>query len=260
MDDHSAGRGVYVVRRILAVLVILLLLALLVPQAYQALLAPRDGTGSGVQDTDSSSDGGSDEESAANGETAGVADDVAEQKDARDNQIDSGETVARDGAQRTGGGVETNEEVYGGVENMELDTELAGAGGVFEEVAVGDVDLIAPILAFYGDGQQTINPTVPVEPIVSASPPVSTEPIAFEDSIVPEYLAYYEDPAYYEYLAYYEDPAYYEYLAYYEDPVSYEEQIFEESAPLDAYDTAASETASDEESGGSGAYAAISAD
>jgi hypothetical protein len=51
MDDQPTGRGVYVVRRILAVLVLLLLLALLVPQAYQALLDARDETGSGVKET-----------------------------------------------------------------------------------------------------------------------------------------------------------------------------------------------------------------
>ncbi len=280
MDDRSTGRGVYVVRRILAVLVILLLLALLVSQAYQALLAPRDGTGSGVQDTaevDSSGEGANYVESAPNGETAVVADNIIEQqKDATHNQSTSGETGASYGVQRTGGGVEIKQDEYSGVETLELDAGLAATGGILEELAVGEVNQMAPILAFYDDGQQTINPTVPVEPVELVNPPLLTEPITFETSLVPEYLGYYDEyPAYYEHLGYYDEysayydeypayydeyPAYYEYLAYYEDPVSYEEQIFDDPDPLDAYGSAASETASDEESGGYGAYAAISVD
>jgi hypothetical protein len=78
---------------------------------------------------------------------------------------------------------------------------------------------------------------VPVEPIAPIDSSVFAEPIPFE------YLAYYEDPAYYEYPAY------------------YEEQIFEEPYTLGApYDTAAFETVSEEEGGGFGAYATISAD
>ena len=72
---------------------------------------------------------------------------------------------------------------------------------------------------------------VPVEPIAPIDPSVFAEPIPFE------YLAYYEDPAYYE------------------------EQIFEEPYTLGAsYDTAAFDAVSEEEGGGFGAYAAISAD
>jgi hypothetical protein len=293
MDDHSTGRGVYVVRRLLAVLVILLLLALLVSQAYQTLLAPRDGTGSGVQDTAEvagSGEGANYVESAPNGETAVVADNIIErQKDPTHNQTTSGETGASDGVQSTGGGVEIKQDEYSGVQNMELDAGLAAAGGILEELVLGDVNQMAPILAFYDDGQQTINPTVPVEPIELVTPPLLPEPITFETSLVPENLGYYDEypayyeplgyydeysayydeyPAYYEYLGYYDEylsyydaySAYYGYLAYYEDPVSYEEQIFDDPDPLNAYGSAASETTSDEESGGYGAYAAINAD
>jgi hypothetical protein len=247
----ESGRGVYVVRRILAVLVILLLLALLIPQACQAYLGLTEGTGSGVQDTadiDSSGDGGSDQESAANGETAGVADDVAEQEDDTDKQSDSGETGASDGAWSTSGGVVISEKEYGGVENIELDAGLGGASEVLEEVAVGYIDQTAPLPVFDVGSQQ------PIEPIVPVGQPVFAEPIAVEDPGYYEYLAYYEDPGYYEYLAYYEDPGYYEYSAY------YEEQSLEEPDPLGTYDTATFDTAGEEEGGGYGAYAAISAD
>lgn len=153
----------------MAVLVILLLLALLVPQACQALLGSRDGTGSGEQDTagmDSSGDGGSEEENATNEETVGGADEVAEQEDATDNQADSGETAASDGAPRTSDDAETSEDEYAGVDTLELDARLAGAGGLLEEVAIGEVAQIAPIPVFYAGGQQTIQPTAPVEPVV----------------------------------------------------------------------------------------------
>src|SRR5918995_7387932 len=43
----EAGRGVYARRRLLAVLVVLLLLALLVPRACQALLGSNEDTGQG---------------------------------------------------------------------------------------------------------------------------------------------------------------------------------------------------------------------
>ena len=276
MDDQPSGRVVYVVRRILAVLVILLLLALLVPQACQALLGSRDGTGSGAQDTadvDNSGDGGSEEENATNEETFGGADEVAGQEDATDNQSDSGETAASDGALRTSDDAETSEDEYAGVETLELDAGLAGAGELLEDVAIGEVDQIGPIPVFYAGSQQTIQPPAPVEPVVLGEPIAPVEPIIPVEPIAPvdpsvyaepipfEYLAYYEDPAYYEYPAFYEDLAYYEYLAYYEDPAYYEEQIFEEPYTLGAsYDAAAFETVSEEEGGGFGAYAAISAD
>src|SRR5919112_4840921 len=122
MDDPPTGRAVYVVRRILAVLVILLVLALLVPQGYQALLGPRDETGSGVQDTadvgSSGVDGGH-EEVASNGETAGVADDVAEQEGASDNPSYRGETGVSDGAARTSHGLDTRDDEYGGQVTIE---------------------------------------------------------------------------------------------------------------------------------------------
>src|SRR5918994_3796794 len=110
MDDQPTGRGVYVVRRILAILVVLLVLALLVPQAYQTLLGPRDETGSGMQDmADVGRYGkdGSHEDGGANGETARVADDLAEREDAYYNPLYSSETGVSDGAARTSRDLET---------------------------------------------------------------------------------------------------------------------------------------------------------
>ena len=80
----------------MAVLVILLLVALLVPQAYQALVEPRGGTGSGVQESadmgDSSNDGSHDED-ASNGVASSVADDVSKQdEDVSNSMSSSGQT------------------------------------------------------------------------------------------------------------------------------------------------------------------------
>lgn len=275
MDDQPTGRGVYLVRRILAVLVILLLLALLVPQAYQALLGPRDETGSRTQDTaevDSSGDGGSREEGAANEEIAGVTDDVAEQEGASDNPSYSGKTGVSETAPRTSRGVETSEDEYGGVENIELDADLAETGEVLDEPSIGEVEQIVSSAVIDAGGQQIIQPIAPVEPLVSAGP------IAFEDPIVSAYpvccdnLAYYDDPAYYGDWGYYDDPTYYgdwayyddsaydEYLAAYDEYLAayYEQQSLEEPDAPNAYDSVAYETVSEGEGGGSGAYAAIS--
>jgi hypothetical protein len=289
MDGRSSGQGVYVIRRILAVLVILLLLALLVPQVYQALLGPRDETGSRTQDTAnvvSSDDGGSREEVASNKEVGGVTDDVAEQKDASDTPSYSDETGVGDTATKTSRGVKTSEDEYGGVENIELDADLAETVEIFDEPPIGGVELTMPS-AVIGTGGQLI-----VQPLASVEPQVSTEPLAFEDPIVSadpvccDYAPYYDDPAYYDDWAYYDDPAYYADWAYYDDsaydgyPVAYaqylaaydeyltaydeyltayyEHQGFERPDASNAYDSVTYETVNEGEVGASGAYAAIS--
>jgi hypothetical protein len=266
MDNQPTGRGVYVVRRILAVLVLLLLLALLVPQAYQALLGPRDETGSGVQETavvGSFGDDEGQEEDVLNGETAGVADKVAEQEDDSDNPSHSGEASVGEGAAKTSRGLETSDDEYGGEESIELDADLVRVAEVFEEVAVGDVDQTVPTPVIDAGDQQSIQPIVPVDLLATA------EPVMSEDVIIPQgltyydYPVYYEDPAYYDYPIYYGDPAYYDYAvyygnpAYYEYPVYYEEQILEESETSYTYYVAAVATTSTQEEGGAAAYAAV---
>jgi hypothetical protein len=279
MDNQPANRSVYLVRRIVAALVILLLLALFVPQACQALFGS-GGTGSGAQDTaDVNSSSGDDEENATNEETDDATEEVAIQEDATNHATEeqsdsSGESGASDGTRRSFGGVEANEDEYSGIENIEIDAEPAGAAEVPEEVAIGEVDEVGPIPVIDAGGQQPIQPmlpvewTVPVGSITPIEPAILAEPIAAEVPIVPEepIFYYYEDIPYYDYWAYYyedipyyEDPAYYDYLAYYyEDPSYYEEQSMAVPDFLDPYDTAAFETVSEEEGGSSGAYAAIS--
>src|SRR3954451_6405599 len=106
------GRGVYVVRRIVAALVVLLLLALLVPQACQALLGSGEEPGSRTHDTSDvgSSDGGTDEESTTSEETTGGTEDKS----------GSAETGVSDGARSVSGRAEASENGEAGVQNIGL--------------------------------------------------------------------------------------------------------------------------------------------
>jgi hypothetical protein len=297
MDRQPGSPGVYVVRRIVAALVILLVLALLIPQAWQALRGPGD-TRSRTQDTaemDSSNDSSGDEENATNEKSVSSPANVAQREDASADQVASSETGA--GGPITTGAAESSEDIST-AENTEIAAEPAETEEVLEEAPVSEVAQIAPLPVIDTGAQLAIQPisflqepmapvepiapvvpSVPLEPVIPIELAVPAEPITFEGFIVPDepiyyfedpayddYLAYYDYPAYYDYLAYYEDSAYYDYSAYYENlayydyPGYYEEQIFEEPDALDTGATVALETRSNERGGGSGAYAAISAD
>ena len=207
---------------------------------------------------------GSHEEGALNGVAGGAADEAAKQDDDSDNSSNSGETGLSDVAKTTSRGLETGEgEEYGGEESIEPDANLIGVADVLEEVAVGEVGqtLANPVVDALG--QQSFQPALPVEPTIPVDLLVSVEPIT-EDTTLPENRTYYDYPIYYEdpYAAFYDDPAYYDYATYYDDPAYYdyapyyEEQVFVGSDTLDTYYGAAAVTASAQEDGGTGAYAA----
>src|SRR3954468_8670618 len=121
---REPGRGVYVVRRIVAALVILLVLALLIPQAWKALRGPGD-TGSGTQDTaDVESSGGGDEESDTTEETVGGTEDVVQQEDVVEDRI-------------TSSGAESSEDVST-AENIEIAAGPAETDEVLVEVPVSE--------------------------------------------------------------------------------------------------------------------------
>jgi hypothetical protein len=245
MGDQPNSRGVYTVRRILAGLVVLLLLALLVPQACQALLEPRDETGPRTQDTAnvvSSGDGGSREEGVSNEETAGVTDDVAEQEDAFYTPSYSGEAGVSETAPRTFRGVETSEDEDGGEENVELEFELVGVADVLEEGAMGEAGQIVPTSVTDAGKQQAVETQLPVEPMVPVDLTASAEPTFLEDLIVTQdttYLGYstnYDDPAYYGHWASYDDSAYYGDSAYYDDLSYYGDwAYYNDSADYEEY-------------------------
>jgi hypothetical protein len=236
MGDQPNSRGVYTLRRILAVLVILLLLALLVPQACQALLEPRDETGPRTQDTASvvsSGEGGSRQAGVSNEESAGVIDQVAEQKDAFDNPSYSSETGASETGQRTFSGAGSSEDEAGGEEDVELQFELIGAVNVLEEGAVGEVGQVVPTSVGEAGEQQAVEPQSPVEPMVPVDLTASADPTFLEGLLTPQdttYLGYYtnyDDPVYYDDLTYYDGSAYYyDDLTYYDDSAYYYDSTY----------------------------------
>jgi hypothetical protein len=241
VGNQPYGRGVYLVRRILAVLVILLLLALLLPQACQAVLEPRDETDTSTQDTANvvnSGDGESHEEGVSHEETPGVMDDVAEQEDGPKTPSFSSEAGVSEIAPRTFRGLDTSEDEDGGEEHAELQFELDGVADVLEERAVGEVGPIVLTSVADAGGQQAVEPQLSVEPMVPLDLTGSAEPTFTEDLLVIEdtaYLGYstdYEDPAYYgdwptyDDLTYYGDSAYYDDLSYYADWAYYSDSTY----------------------------------
>ena len=235
MGNQPYGRGVYLVRRILAVLVILLLLALLLPQACQAVLEPRDETDTSTQDTANvvnSGDGGSHEEGVSHEETPGVVDNVAEQEDGPETPSFSSEAGVSEIAPRTFRGLDISEDEAGGEENAELQLELDGVADVLEERAVGEVGPIVPTSVADAGGQQAVEPMVPLDLIGSAEPTFTEDLLVIEDTAYLGYSTDYEDPAYYgdwpnyDDLTYYGDSAYYDDLSYYADWAYYSDSTY----------------------------------
>jgi hypothetical protein len=262
MNDQPTGQWVYLVRRIMAVLVLLLLVALLIPHAYQALLGPRGETSSGVQesaDSGGSDNSGSYDEGASNGVASSAADDVAKQgEDVSDSLSSSGQTDVSDGVTTAARYRETDgEDYYGGVESDEATPDAAGEDDVPDEVAVGEAEQTVPTPVVDVGSQQSIQPILSTEPVGPLELLTSAEPITSEDTITPQNLAYYDYPVYYEEPTYYDysdyyDSAYYDYSDYY-----YEEQMLEGWYPSGNYNSAAVATASVQAGGGATAYAAV---
>ena len=92
--DQEPGRGIYVVRRILVALVVLLLLVLLLPRACDALFTSGDEQGSETSETadvESSGDG-SEEESVTEEDAAPVQEEITGQEDVAVSGSDEGDT------------------------------------------------------------------------------------------------------------------------------------------------------------------------
>src|ERR687893_79857 len=124
--DQEPGRGIYVVRRILVALVVLLLLVLLVPRACDALFTSGDEQGSETSETadvESSGDEG-EEESVTEEDAAPNQEEIAEREDVAvsgSDEDDTSEAVA-------------SEDESDEVANIELETgpvgPLTGLGGI----------------------------------------------------------------------------------------------------------------------------------
>ena len=190
------GRGVYVVRRIVAALVVLLLLVLLVPRACQALF-PEEESGSRAP------------------ETAVTDEDiVAEQADTADDSLEDGEIDARGGTGSPTGGTEAgrsenSEELSAEVVNI---TEVVAnlEAPLLEGSTASDQAVPVPTLPSIdaGDQQQPVQPVAqqePVQPIAQpAGPPAlyEVEPIFFEV----EPIFFEEDRLYFGEPVFFEEP------------------------------------------------------
>lgn len=191
------GRGVYVVRRIVAALVVLLLLVLLVPRACQALF-PEEESGSRAP------------------ETAVTDEDiVAEQADTADGSLDDGEIDARGGTGSPTGGTEAgrsgnSEELSAEVVNI---TEVVAnlEAPLLEGSTASDQAVPVPTLPSTdaGDQQQPVQPVAqqePVQPIAQpAGPPAlhEVEPVFFFEE---EPIFFEEEPIFFGEPVFFEEP------------------------------------------------------
>jgi hypothetical protein len=130
--SRTAGRGVYVRRRILAVLVVLLLLALLVPRACQALLGSNEDTGSREDRKTGAA------ETATGGHAKNADTEKAGKKDASSNRgvpyINKGEAVSEDVT-----GTEGNDEAAPDLAAMTVEPAVIGGdeASAIEDAAGG---------------------------------------------------------------------------------------------------------------------------
>ena len=234
------GRGIYVTRRVLAALVVLLLLVLLVPWACQNLIGSREQPGSESSETadvDSSDEGA--EEAAKDEEAVTDEDSGAERADTvrgSDSETGSGDDEEGFGDEEDGGASEVELDPLGSVAGFEA---VGGAGqipptldlGAANQLAIQPVAPTEPV--FLALPPAPAESLVPVEPIIPAEPPLFEDPSLFGDPFPFEGAACFEDPFLCEdpFLfggaVYFEEPP----VALEEPPVSFEE--FEESPVAD---------------------------
>ena len=227
------GRGVYVVRRIVAALVVLLLLVLLVPRACQALF-PEEESGSRAPET-----------------AATDEDIVAEQADTADGSLDDGEIDARGGTGSPTGGTEAGRSENG----EELSTEVVNitevvanleAAPLLEGSTASDQAVPVPALPSTDAGdQQPVQPVAQQEPVQSIAQPAGP-PALFE-----------EEPVFFEgEPIFFGEPVFFEEPFLLEAPILFENNIRLEDGAGGAMDAATGGDApTTTDSGGPGAVA-----
>jgi hypothetical protein len=228
---RDPGRGVYTVRRILAVLIVLLLLVLLAPQACQALLGTADETGSGAPDT-ADVDGPSDEEDAATVEES--ADDTGSAEQEATEVGSATETSSEDDVSQASGEGEDED-----ARNVEFDAALAQVDVELDAALAGGANEIAPVPVVDLALQQEVQPIALGEPVVFEQPIVIQSPVPLEPPVVPVQPIVQEpilpvEPAFFgeripfeEPIFFEEEPAFFGVPTFYdEEPVFFEEPIF----------------------------------
>jgi hypothetical protein len=207
------GRGIYVTRRVLAALVVLLLLVLLVPWACQNLIGSREQPGSESSETadvDSSDEGA---EEAAKDEEVNTNEEAATDEEAvtdEDSGAERADTVRGSDSET---GSEDDEEGFGDEEDggaSEVELDPLGSVAGFE--AVGGAGQIPPTLDLGAANQLAIQPVAPTEPVFLALPPAPAESLVPVEPIIPAEPPLFEDPSLFG------DPFPFEGAACFEDP------------------------------------------
>src|SRR5215217_2270941 len=180
------GRGVYLARRIVAALVVLILLVLLVPRACQAFLGPEEEPSS-IEP----------EKSATEEETVGETEGAPVERGTTTEEVSA---VSPDDAAH---GTDVVAEAEAAEPRWDLEAPL-GQGYI-----IGEVNQTAPVPGF-GAAQQAVQPLPPGQPISSAEPIVA-EPILSAEPVVAEPTL----PA---------EPIFFEGPIFFEEPLFFEEQ------------------------------------
>jgi hypothetical protein len=179
---QEPGRGVYLARRIVALLIILLVLILLVPRACQALLGPGEEESSGPTVPETSvteeSTTGLTEETAQQGSTAG-----------------GGETNVEVSISETASGAGAGEEESVQALDMQAAADLTGTAVSFEapitpisESAITDMNINqpAPLPEVGLQQQEVVQPVTFEEPVFFEESPFFEEPMFLEEAVTPE--------------------------------------------------------------------------
>lgn len=212
---QGSGRGVYLARRIVAVLVILLLLVLLVPRACQAFLGPEEEPAPFTPDT-----GITDEE------IVGEAEDTPADRETEDeispDEIAPATDVGEDEGAQAQRELEAAADLAGTVAGLEAPLGQAGIIGHVPEPAP------VPISAIQQPVQPpppVAQPTLPAEPVIPAEPVLPAEPTPLAEPVP------FAAPSFFE-RSLVEDPLYFE------QPTFLEEGIVPEKTPSDTRDAA----------------------
>jgi hypothetical protein len=253
---REPGRGVYTVRRILAVLIVLLLLVLLVPQACQALLGTGNESGSGAPDTADVNGSGDEEDAAPVEETTGDME-SAEQESTE--QGSATESSPED--QQASSEEDASEDEDDDAQNVEFDAALAQVDVELDAAVNGGVNELAPVPMVDLALQQEIQPIALGEPIIFEQPIIVESPVPLEPPVIPaqpiiQEPILLEEPAFFGEPIPFEEPIFFEEEpTFFYEPTFFEEPVvYDAGAPAVAAPTVETEVAqesADEPQGGS---------
>ncbi len=232
---QGPGRSVYTVRRILAVLIVLLLLALLVPQAGQAIRGTGSESGSGAPSTEDVESSGGDEVDAATAEETIGGTESAEQESTEQGSATESGSEDEQASSEDDVGQASGEDEDEDAQNVEFEASLAQIDVELDAAIDGGVNEIAPVPVVDLSLQQQVQPIALGEPVVLAQPIIVEGPLPPEPPVIPvqpiiEAPILLEEPAFFGMPFPFEGPIFFE-----EEPTFIDEPTyFEEPAVYDA--------------------------